>query len=49
MIDDAFSGLDASTEEHIFESVLGDQGLLRGVDTTVILVTNAGMIFTPDT
>lgn len=41
IIDDAFSGLDASTEEHIFESVLGDQGLLRGVDTTVILVTNA--------
>jgi len=48
MIDDAFSGLDASTEEHIFESVLGDQGLLRGVDTTVILVTNAGMFFIPD-
>ncbi|OCL12604.1 P-loop containing nucleoside triphosphate hydrolase protein [Glonium stellatum] len=41
MIDDAFSGLDASTEEQIFESVLGDHGLLRGSDTTVILVTNA--------
>jgi ATP-binding cassette, subfamily C (CFTR/MRP), member 1 len=48
MIDDAFSGLDASTEEHIFESVLGDQGLLRGADTTVILVTNAGMFLISD-
>jgi ATP-binding cassette subfamily C (CFTR/MRP) protein 1 len=41
MIDDVMCGLDASTEEHVFESVLGENGLLRGADTTVIYVTNA--------
>jgi ATP-binding cassette subfamily C (CFTR/MRP) protein 1 len=41
LIDDVMCGLDASTEEHVFESVLGENGLLRGVDTTVIFVTNA--------
>ncbi|KAH7122775.1 P-loop containing nucleoside triphosphate hydrolase protein [Dendryphion nanum] len=41
MIDDVMCGLDASTEEHVFENVLGDNGLLRGADTTVIFVTNA--------
>jgi ATP-binding cassette subfamily C (CFTR/MRP) protein 1 len=41
MIDDVMCGLDASTEEHVFESVLGEDGLLRGADTTVIYVTNA--------
>jgi ABC-type multidrug transport system fused ATPase/permease subunit len=40
MIDDVLCGLDASTEEHVFEHVLGDNGLLRGTDTTVIFVTN---------
>ncbi|KAF2500059.1 hypothetical protein BU16DRAFT_578086 [Lophium mytilinum] len=41
MIDDSLSGLDASTEEQVFESILGDKGLLRKTDTTVILVTNS--------
>lgn len=41
MIDDVMCGLDASTEEHVFEHVLGEHGLLRGTDTTVIFVTNA--------
>ncbi|KAF2181846.1 hypothetical protein K469DRAFT_740732 [Zopfia rhizophila CBS 207.26] len=41
LIDDVMCGLDASTEEHVFESVLGHNGLLRGTDTTVIFVTNA--------
>lgn len=41
MIDDVMCGLDASTEEHVFESILGENGLLRGSDTTVIYVTNA--------
>lgn len=35
------SGLDASTEETVFESLFGTKGLLRGNDTTVILVTNS--------
>ncbi|KAG6364818.1 hypothetical protein INS49_006422 [Diaporthe citri] len=41
LIDDALSGLDASTEEIVFESLFGAKGLLRGNDTTVILVTNS--------
>jgi ATP-binding cassette subfamily C (CFTR/MRP) protein 1 len=41
IIDDVMCGLDASTEEHVFESVLGEDGLLRGGDTTVIYVTNS--------
>ncbi|KAF2008813.1 hypothetical protein BU24DRAFT_359666 [Aaosphaeria arxii CBS 175.79] len=40
IIDDVMCGLDAGTEEHVFENVLGDNGLLRGGDTTVIYVTN---------
>lgn len=35
------SGLDASTEEIIFDSLFGTKGLLRGNETTVILVTNS--------
>lgn len=41
LIDDVMCGLDATTEEHVFESVLGENGLLRGADTTVIYVTNS--------
>ncbi|KAF1998927.1 P-loop containing nucleoside triphosphate hydrolase protein [Amniculicola lignicola CBS 123094] len=41
MIDDVMCGLDATTEEHIFDTVLGEHGLLRHTDTTVIFVTNA--------
>jgi ABC-type multidrug transport system fused ATPase/permease subunit len=41
MIDDVLCGLDASTEEHVFEAVLGPKGLLRGTDTTILLVTNS--------
>jgi ATP-binding cassette subfamily C (CFTR/MRP) protein 1 len=41
MIDDVMCGLDASTENHVFEAVLGQNGLLRGADTTVIFVTNS--------
>lgn len=42
MLDDVFSGLDASTEEIIFNRLLGKQGLLRRNHVTVILVTHAG-------
>ena len=41
VLDDAMSGLDATTEEIIFTSLLGPDGLLRKKDTTVILATNA--------
>ena len=43
MLDDVFSGLDADTEEHIFNKVFGPEGMLRRLGTTVILVTHAGM------
>jgi ATP-binding cassette subfamily C (CFTR/MRP) protein 1 len=41
IIDDGFSGLDAETEESVFTSLFGKQGLLKQQGTTVILVTNA--------
>lgn len=44
MLDDVFSGLDASTEETIFNRLLGKQGLLRKSQITVILVTHAGIV-----
>jgi hypothetical protein len=41
MLDDIFSGLDAETEEHIFNKLLGKNGLFRQLGTTVILATHA--------
>jgi len=42
VIDDMLSGLDWSTEEHIWESVFGTHGIFRQQGTTVILATHAG-------
>lgn len=41
MIDDAFSGLDHETEEHVFSRLLGPSGILRKSGVTVLLVTHA--------
>lgn len=41
MLDDVFSGLDASSEDRIFSRLLGRSGLLRDMDATVLLVTHA--------
>lgn len=41
MLDDVFSGLDATSEDRIFSRLLGSQGLLHRLGTTVILVTHA--------
>jgi ABC-type multidrug transport system ATPase subunit len=41
ILDDVFSGLDATSEERIFSRLLGTHGLLRRLGTTVILVTHA--------
>jgi ABC-type multidrug transport system ATPase subunit len=41
MLDDVFSGLDAISEDRIFSRLLGKNGLLRELGTTVILVTHA--------
>ncbi|RDW82931.1 cyclic peptide transporter [Coleophoma crateriformis] len=40
IIDDGFSGLDAETEEQVFVRFFGQQGLLRKLRTTVLLVTH---------
>ena len=42
VFDDVFSGLDADTEEKIFDRLFSQGGLLRKMPTTVILVTHAG-------
>jgi ATP-binding cassette subfamily C (CFTR/MRP) protein 1 len=41
ILDDVFSGLDATNEDRIFSRLLGKSGLLRRRGTTVILVTHA--------
>jgi ATP-binding cassette subfamily C (CFTR/MRP) protein 1 len=41
ILDDVFSGLDATSEDRIFSRLLGKSGLLRRLGTTIILVTHA--------
>ncbi|KAJ5951885.1 uncharacterized protein N7479_010298 [Penicillium vulpinum] len=41
ILDDALGGLDATTEEHIFNNVFGPSGILKQRETVVILCTNA--------
>ncbi|EEP79833.1 hypothetical protein UREG_04679 [Uncinocarpus reesii 1704] len=41
ILDDVLSGLDASTENHIFHNLLGRNGLLRRLHSTVILVSSS--------
>lgn len=41
LLDDIFSGLDPVTEETIFQSLLGADGILRQESITVILATHA--------
>ncbi|KAI9695824.1 MAG: hypothetical protein M1820_008379 [Bogoriella megaspora] len=41
VLDDVFSGLDAETEEHVFEHVFGSHGLLRRRRATVVLCTHS--------
>lgn len=42
ILDDVFSGLDSTTEKHIFTKLLGSDGILRKLEATVILVTHSG-------
>ena len=42
ILDDVFSGMDATTEHLVFSRLLGPQGLLRKSGTTVIIATHAG-------
>lgn len=41
ILDDIFSGLDADTEEQIFQRVFGPDGLVRRRSSTVILMTHS--------
>jgi ATP-binding cassette subfamily C (CFTR/MRP) protein 1 len=41
ILDDVFSGLDAETEEQVFNRLLGKQGLFQQTGVTVLLVTHA--------
>ena len=42
ILDDIFSGLDSTTEKHIFTKLLGSDGLFRKLGMTIILVTHSG-------
>ena len=42
VLDDPFSALDGGTEKHIVQNLLGQEGILRRMKTTVFLITNAG-------
>lgn len=41
ILDDVLSALDAKTEAHVAEMLLGANGIFRKQGTTVILVTHA--------
>ncbi|GAQ10891.1 hypothetical protein ALT_8212 [Aspergillus lentulus] len=41
ILDDAFSGLDASTEDYVFHSLVGIHGLLRKINSTVIVASSS--------
>jgi ABC-type multidrug transport system fused ATPase/permease subunit len=41
ILDDVLSGLDTSTENHVFENLLGNHGILRELGTTVVLVSSS--------
>jgi ATP-binding cassette, subfamily C (CFTR/MRP), member 1 len=42
ILDDALSGLDADTENRVFHSLLGRDGLLRKHHTTVVIASSSG-------
>ncbi|KAF0315816.1 ABC multidrug transporter [Colletotrichum asianum] len=41
VVDDALSGLDCSTQNHIWDNVFGQNGLVRRFGTTIILATHS--------
>ncbi|KAM5475001.1 hypothetical protein MauCBS54593_001472 [Microsporum audouinii] len=41
ILDDVLSGIDAATENHIFHHLLGEEGLLRRLGTTVIITSSS--------
>jgi ABC-type nitrate/sulfonate/bicarbonate transport system ATPase subunit len=45
VLDDVFSGMDATTEHLVFNRLFGSEGLLRRNRTTVIIATHAGWFY----
>lgn len=45
ILDDPFSGLDTSTENHIFHSLMGKSGLWREMRLTVLITSSSGKNF----
>ncbi|GKZ84939.1 hypothetical protein AnigIFM56816_010499 [Aspergillus niger] len=41
ILDDVFSSLDATTEDHIFHHLIGKHGLLRSIDSTIIFASSS--------
>lgn len=44
VLDDVLSALDAKTESHVAERLLGKDGIFRRLGTTVVLITHASML-----
>lgn len=44
ILDDVLSGIDASTEDHIFHNLIGPGGLLRQIGSTIVLASSSGML-----
>lgn len=49
LLDDVLSGLDTNTERHCFNSLLGESGILRQSQTTVVFVTHSGIFLVSST
>lgn len=45
LLDDTFSGLDGGTEQAVFDNLFGSSGLVRRLNTTVILASNSAQHF----
>jgi ABC-type multidrug transport system fused ATPase/permease subunit len=43
ILDDAFSGLDAATEDYVFHNLVGIHGLLRKFNSTIIVASSSGV------
>jgi ATP-binding cassette, subfamily C (CFTR/MRP), member 1 len=44
ILDDVLSALDATTERHIVDNLIGPKGLLKELGTTVLLITHASTL-----
>ncbi|RAH69778.1 putative ABC multidrug transporter [Aspergillus aculeatinus CBS 121060] len=44
LLDDIFSGIDATATDNIARSLFGDSGLFRAFETTVVLATHSGFL-----